>query len=98
MHFSNKPVTLVLMFLMQVLLPVITSAQNEKCKIINRASAPGESLSYIVSYNVFIFRTDVGLVMKISEYMVLGNSDVLSLVSILSKAHFLKEAKIWKYG
>ncbi len=62
MHFSNKPVTLVLMILLQILLPVITSAQNEKCNIINRASAPGESLSYIVSYNIFIFWTDVGVV------------------------------------
>jgi len=62
MHFSIKPETLILMILLQVLLPVITSGQNEKCNIINRASAPGESLSYIVSYNVFIFWTDVGVV------------------------------------
>jgi len=62
MSFSIKPITLFLMILLQVLLPVITSGQDEKCNIINRASAPGESLSYIVSYNVFIFWTDVGVV------------------------------------
>ena len=62
MHFSIKPITLILMILLQVLLPVNISGQTEKCNIINRASAPGESLTYVVSYNIFIFWTDVGVV------------------------------------
>lgn len=62
MIFSFQQVTLVLLILWQFLFPAKTLGQNEKCNTINHACDPGESLLYIVSYNVFIFWTDVGVV------------------------------------
>lgn len=53
---------LILLILLQIFLPVTLYSQIGKCNVTNRAFAPGESLLYIVSYNIFIFWTDVGIV------------------------------------
>jgi hypothetical protein len=48
-------------------------SQPNNCSIINRAFRPGESVSYVVSYNVFIFWTEVGEVnFKVNEAEILG--------------------------
>jgi len=48
-------------------------SQRTNCSIYNRAFVPGESATYVVSYNVFIFWTEVGEVsFKVKDSEILG--------------------------